>query len=362
MKHLRIIGLCLVAVFAFVAVAAASASAAEPEWAGCVKLAKAKGNFTEAKCETVATKLKKGKAEPDHKGAYEFESGQAATCVAQKDGNFTESKCETVAGKTKKGVFSPDHKGKFEIPRNAKFTGKGGVGYLEGKVFSCTNEHGEEIGPKPREDCHHSSPTGIEISCETESATGEAVGAKEVANVAVRFTGCEGLGVPATSAGLNPGEIETYKLQGRLGYLNKSATPEPEVGLLLGPAATHGLFANIELASAEIRVGEGSVSEGSFYEEAGHPGVPTGNDGIISPIEPVNTMTHTFTQQYKEAGTGPAEYENTPDKFEGAGEPVYLLEVLQHGPEPTYTTDWGPASEEIENVNTLEEGYAEIKG
>ena len=56
MKHLRIMGLCLVAVFAFVAVAAASASAAEPEWGGCVKLAKAKGNYTEAKCETVATK------------------------------------------------------------------------------------------------------------------------------------------------------------------------------------------------------------------------------------------------------------------------------------------------------------------
>ncbi len=38
MKRMRILGLCLVAVFAFAAVAAASASAA-PEWAACQKAA-----------------------------------------------------------------------------------------------------------------------------------------------------------------------------------------------------------------------------------------------------------------------------------------------------------------------------------
>ena len=47
----------------------------------------------------------------------------------------------------------------------------------------------------------------------------------------------------------------------------------------------------------------GNATEGSFYEEKNAP-VPagndgTGNDGIISPIVPVNTMTRTFTQNYR---------------------------------------------------------------
>ena len=128
MKHVKLIGLCLLAVFALAAVAASAAQAEGPEWAGCVKW-EAKGNFTDEKCETVATKLKKGAPVPDHKGAYEVESGLAPTCVAQKDGNYTESKCETVAGKTKKGVFTPDHKGKYEKAAQDKLPAKAASGF-----------------------------------------------------------------------------------------------------------------------------------------------------------------------------------------------------------------------------------------
>ena len=47
--------------------------------------------------------------------------------LAQKHGNYTEAKCETVA--TKHGV--PDHKGHYEKAPQDKFKGEGGAGILE---------------------------------------------------------------------------------------------------------------------------------------------------------------------------------------------------------------------------------------
>ncbi len=63
MKRIRMIGLCLVAVFAFSAVAAASALAA-PEFVKCVKASpKNTGEFTEKNCTTKASPAKTGKYE-----------------------------------------------------------------------------------------------------------------------------------------------------------------------------------------------------------------------------------------------------------------------------------------------------------
>ncbi len=61
-KHIKLTGLCLIAVFAVAAIAAATASAAaSPEWGQCVP--KVKGKYTNANCTT------KGK------GEYEWVKG-----------------------------------------------------------------------------------------------------------------------------------------------------------------------------------------------------------------------------------------------------------------------------------------------
>ena len=62
MRHLRIIGLCLAAVFAIAAVTASTASAKKPEWGKCV--AQAGGKYLDGNCQT------KGKG-----GSFEWKKG-----------------------------------------------------------------------------------------------------------------------------------------------------------------------------------------------------------------------------------------------------------------------------------------------
>ena len=65
MRHVRMLGLCLVAVFAVAAIAASSASAL-PEWGQCE--AKAGGKYSDRNCQT---KAKKGKGEYEWRKATE---------------------------------------------------------------------------------------------------------------------------------------------------------------------------------------------------------------------------------------------------------------------------------------------------
>jgi hypothetical protein len=369
MRRIRIVGLCLIAVFAVVAVAATSASAAEPEWGHCV--AHKKGEYTEGNCKTKSAKA--------HKGKFEWLSG-AVGCYAQKKGEYTNSSCTTKSAKA--------HKGKYEKTGGGKFTAAGGAGVLKTFLYSCRlpgQNGGNHPGSRvPHEDCESFyGGIPVQVECASEHASGESAGSDEVANVSVRFTGCSTFGLPATSPGLPAGEIQTNQLKGRLGYINKSAH---EVGVLLEPAAAGGQFAEFEVLEGELmeHVGVGSATEGAFYEEA--HGAPTGNDGIISPIVPVNQMTHTFTQNYRievkepylplscpisplscprgtesglDEGTQDEDDLNIPSHFEGGQ--FEALEVHQVNTESNETTAWAPAGEEITNVNTVE-GEAEIKG
>jgi hypothetical protein len=372
MRRIRIVGLCLIAVFAVVAVAATSASAAEPEWGHCV--AQKKGEYTEGNCKTKSAKA--------HKGKFEWISG-AVGCYAQKKGEYTNSSCTSKSAKA--------HKGKYEKTGGGKFTGAAGAGVLNTFFYGCEHEYEGTLtlnARVPHEDCT-GEPYGfdgilssvIPVECESEHASGESAGSDEVTNVSVRFKGCVASGLPATTHGLPAGEIQVNQLKGRLGYINKSAH---EVGVLLEPAAAGGQFAEFEVVEGEViqHVGEGNATEGAFYEEA--HGAPTGNDGIISPIVPVNQMTHTFTQNYRtelinsyepvschvsptclqhggaEEGGGNGDVLNIPSHFEGGQ--LEALEVYQENVEKQYGgTSWDPAGEEITNVNTVE-GEAEIKG
>ena len=189
---------------------------------------------------------------------------------------------------------------------------------------------------------------------------------------------------PATTHGLPAGEIQTDTLKGRLGYITKATH---EVGVLLEPAMAGGAFAEFEVLGGYevVRVGVGNAAEGAFYEEA--HGTPTGNDGIISPITPVNQMTHTFTQSYRAETIEPYEppscaishtcregnkafngennaidFLNVPSHFE-SGRLAALEDYIEAPNEgPTGSSyAWSPATEEVTNVNTVE-GQAEIKG
>ena len=243
--------------------------------------------------------------------------------------------------------------------------------------YNCNNGEEEEHA-RPREECSVSTLEAApeeRIECETENAHGEATGIDEVAGITVRFKGCNFGGTPATTPGLPAGEIQTNTLKGRLGYINKT---NHEVGVLLEPAAAGGLFAKFEILEGILTasVGVGNPTEGSFYESQQPnvtPGVPSGHDGVISTITPISQMSHTFTQDYRtERITIPCTdhtcdspedhgFINVPSRFEGG--PLEALEWLATHPtlEPVVTSAWGPAAQEITNVDTVE-GEAEIKG
>ncbi len=331
MRHVRMLGICLVAVLAVAAVATTSAMAL-PEWGKCA--AKAGGKYSDANCTV--------KAHPSGSGSYEW---LKASQVASK--RVSEGKSANV-------------------PFSGESAGGGGV--LTAGARQC------EVGAEPqvrrtRQSCeeaggveteHAAEPNKVE--CAIEHATGETVAKNKVANIHVVFKGCALFGaLPCKSEGKEEGEIETSTLKGELGYINKSAK---EVGVLLEPAKKHGLFASFECSGIGVDVGAGNNKEGAEYTSAGCYGTCPGTtpeeeknggyDGIISPITPVNEMTSKYTQVYTQESEYP--WRNIPNSFEKKH-----VDVLEVGQDIGVSeVDWSPAGEEITNVNTSEEA-GEIK-
>ncbi len=306
MRHVRMLGLCLVAVFAIAAIAATSASAAKPEWGQCYE--KAGGKYANAGC---TTKAKKGA------GAFEWRKGSEVT--------------------------------------HRHFTGEGGTGILDAALRDCVQGNqfampGCEGKENPTEEESH-----IQVECKTEHATGEASGKNEVKGVLVIFHECVGLGTAPCSNTQHEGEIQVNVLKGTLGYINKS---NKEVGVDLNPAVKHGEFAQFSCLGVITTV----VGEGGHEKVAGHTEAPVyaggGGDGIISPITPVDTMTNTFTQVYT---VNEATDENIPSAFEGGKRQLLETYIFAAQEEPeTDRTAWGKAGESITDVNTAEEAV-EIK-
>jgi len=302
-RHVRILGLCLAAVFAVAALAAASASAGGPEWGQCY--AKAGGKYADSNC---TVKAKKGK------GEYEWRKG---TEVANKE-----------------------------------FTGQASTGTLNATYIICGPNDERVPGPcaNPEEETKF-GPIQVECVGKGELPAERDHGSTTkngVVNVSVIFRGCAVFGTIPCQNG-EEGEIVVNPLKGSLGYINKASK---EVGLLLQPALKKGEFAkfncNIGLTTV---VGMGNSKEGTAYPGKG------GNDGIISPIGPVDQMTHAFTQTY----TVNAEEENIPSKFEG--KPIDLLEsYLYNTGEPQFSSKWSKAGETVTAVNVpAEEEGGEIK-
>ena len=306
MRHIRMLGLCLVAALAVCAYAVSSASAL-PEFGKCE--AKAGGNYKDANCTEKAKK---------HQGAYEWIKG----------------------AKLKSVHFAGEN------------VGSGGV--LTSKIRQCEGSNGGALGRLTRAKCEGTGEeteyATVKIECEHETSTGNITGSKSITDINVRFKGCKAFGAVPCSNGPEEGEIDVNPLKGTLGYISKS---EHTVGVLLEPVAKHGEFAKFNCAGKlTFVVGVGNSKEGAYYEPESHGGY----DGIISPITPVNTMTSEYTQVYS---VNSETAENIPNKFEGKH--IDLLETYFYPTEdPEESSMWSRAGEEITNVNdAVEEG--EIK-
>jgi hypothetical protein len=198
MRHVKIVGLCLVAVCALSAVASASASAALPEVMQCVKAAKTKtkpphytGGYNGKKCETVNA---------THEGAYELEPWNLGS-KTEKTGK---------QGKVK------------------KFKGKSGTAFLE------------VVGLGP-------------ITCSKGSDEGEFTGPKTVGNISVIFTGCE-LNKIKCSNTATAGEIKTDTLKGTIGYFDERFEKAVAKGVGVELTAQTGVLLAEEIGCGSILV------------------------------------------------------------------------------------------------------------
>lgn len=129
MKRIKVVGLCLVAVFAMSAIIASGAQAATgAEYGQCI--AKKKAEYTTGTCAVKSAKA--------HKGKFEFVPGPSPKCAAQKKGEYTTGTCTVKSSKPKKGHF--------EKKAGSTFTITGGPGVLETPAFGgpveCTNSVG----------------------------------------------------------------------------------------------------------------------------------------------------------------------------------------------------------------------------
>ena len=97
---------------------------------------------------------------------------------------------------------------------------------------------------------------GETVTCKAESSVGEYVGAREVAGVVIKFSGCELLGRQCTTPGLAEGELETQHLEGKIGWEDKAAG---HVALDIYPIGHAGPFMEYGCAGGAPVSVEGSL-------------------------------------------------------------------------------------------------------
>jgi hypothetical protein len=245
MKRIRIIGLCLVVMFAVSVVAAASASAQRPEFMTC---------------------LKAGKEKVTYKGVVK----EVYT------GKYTEAKCVTLAPKGKyRAEGKPE--GKFEL--GAWNAGKK-VSFATKSGPTTFYNYTTEFGGGPREGKTLTGQGGV-VKCTLSKGKGEVTSAIEY-TMKVEYTGCTSLGKECKSEGAKPGVIKSTELHNELAYL-------PGQG---EKVADYLAFGEPEPAFSKIVCGEVVIKEGF----SGTTGVASGN---------INSASKTFVNTFKV--TTPAE-------------------------------------------------------
>jgi hypothetical protein len=206
MKRIRIVGLCLVAVFALSALVASSASAALPEFKVCGKAAKAGkpakylGKYTNKECSKEASpaEITEGK-----KNKYEREE-------------WTKAKKTTFKGKNVDGT-----------PHN-NIVDPFGVNSVKGEPAQVKGT----------------------TTCTSEKVTGKVTGPK-TETWSTEYKGCEALSTPCNTKGDKPGVIKTEVLEGTLVYINVAGKVP---GLRVKGLGAGGLLAQYECLSGGLNV------------------------------------------------------------------------------------------------------------
>jgi|GEM_PF-2493313 hypothetical protein len=288
MKRIRIIGLCLVAVFAMSAIATSVASAAKPEWASCTKLGTSTGKYKDKACTT----LKEKKGVPSATGKYEYQPAVFPKCekLAASTGKYKDKACTTL--KEKKGV--PVATGKYE--KVSTFTATLPPGKLSNKTLPA-------------------------VECTAGTGEGTMKASKEAEKVNLKFTGCTSASgaVVCTTAGEPAGTIKTADLNGKLIYV-----PGKKVGILLAPEAPAVYFASFACPGAgEIRAGGKVIGE-------------VKGD--------INSTSTTFEMLFKGDGAGAQEF--TDEEGGTLGEDALAVEANLGSSTGNKFVPFGPGSEE----------------
>ncbi len=192
MKRIRLVGLCLAAVFAVGAVTSASASAAE------LPLPALYEACTKAPKETI-TYLKKGKEKKKAVGT----------------GNYTNKTCTAPAPEGKYREVVEGHR----LPEG-KYEQRQGIG--AGKPFTGKSEGGANL-----------EIDGVGgVHCTASTDEGKFTTPNTAGKILVTFTGCTLKGGQCNNTG-KAGEIKTNALKGEVGYLKGKGGPSPVVGVRL---------------------------------------------------------------------------------------------------------------------------------
>jgi len=219
MKRIRIVGLCLVIVFALSAMVASTASASK--YGICTTKSFVNGKalknqeWKDANCT-----IKESVADPD--GKFAFVPGKPPTCVGvAKNGHYKDSACAT-------GEKESDPDGKFEAYCGAA-AGVGGNFGVPNNCAAYTSKTGKALLSTP-------GLGASEVECTGGTGGGEITG-ETTGVTTTKFTGCSTAkkSSTCTSEQLSSpaGTIETYPLNTTLvgnPEKNKNGGPGPVVG------------------------------------------------------------------------------------------------------------------------------------
>ena len=208
MKHYKIAGLCLVAMFALSMVAAGTASAFRPTlpaFEQCSKVVETKeGNFEDEQCSKAKSG---GEWTRTWTGGRQLGNGVWCQSSQETKGFYKDPDCQTFVSGGKQQWARVKHR--------RGIIARSGVGRLRaanGVTIECTSDETE--GAQFRE------------ASETKESVEEAA-AKEIEVKKIKFKGCKEGGKECKTAGASTEEITTTELVGTLGYIKKAT----EVGL-----------------------------------------------------------------------------------------------------------------------------------
>jgi hypothetical protein len=278
MRHVRMLGLCLMAVFAFGAITAAGASAKFPELGKCAEV-ETGGKYTDSACLVKAHAKGKGE-EKVYEGAYEWKPNSE-----EEGGGILETSTTAVT---------------FETPAGYKI------------------------------ECSHMQNRSSMFLFNTDQAI----------TPLWLLEGCQSEGQPCTtlSIGSDPGiisnklfwlEEEGRGWAGKLGFVEGQGTPDPIVGLSFTSdnretGEREPFFTPISCEGSLGTVLIGGDNEHTHKD---------GNNSFIGTIGPVDTPVEEFTVTYNSSPPGV----QTPDQF-GHGKQQYLQAFVHNEWEPVAIT------------------------